>query len=155
MFSQVISQNQMNALASHFGDTLLRNEVMARYSVLGVGGPADFLVQVKKGADLEDTIRFLWEEKIPFFVYGEGVEYLHHVALDDNILWDTEEPGAAQAAISLAEEHGQGRRSVAEDPKFRNAETGDFRLTNDSPAFKVGFRPFDTWGPRESPGPKR
>ena len=76
MSNPVISQTQMNALGSHFGDALLLNEGMERYSVIGVGGPADFLVNVKSGEQLEDAIRFLWEEKIPFILLGGGSNIL-------------------------------------------------------------------------------
>lgn len=72
MSKPVISQTQMNALRSHFGDALLLNEDMAKYSVIGVGGPADFLVNVKSGEELEDAIRFLWNEKILFMLLGGG-----------------------------------------------------------------------------------
>jgi len=76
MSNPVISQAQMNDLESHFGDALLLNEGMERYSVIGVGGPADFLVNVKSGEQLEDAIRFLWEEKIPFILLGGGSNIL-------------------------------------------------------------------------------
>jgi len=94
------------------------------------------------------------EQKMPFFVYGEGIEYLHHVSLDDNMVWDTEDPGSAREAVKLAIEHGQGRRTLAEDPGFADPGSGDFRISGDSPALKIGFRPIDSWGPREQPGPK-
>jgi UDP-N-acetylmuramate dehydrogenase len=76
MSNPVISQAQMNALESHFGDALLLNEGMERFSVIGVGGPADFLVNVKSGEQLEDAVRFLWEEKIPFMLLGGGSNIL-------------------------------------------------------------------------------
>ena len=76
MSDPVISLTQMNALESHFGDALLLKEGMERYSVIGVGGPADFLVSVKSGEELEDAIRFLWEEKIPFMLLGGGSNVL-------------------------------------------------------------------------------
>ena len=76
MFNSVISQSQMNALESHFGDALLLNEGMARYSVMGVGGPADFLIVFTSGEELEEGIRFLWTEEIPFLLLGGGSNIL-------------------------------------------------------------------------------
>ncbi len=39
---------------------------------MGVGGPADFLVVVASGQELEDSVRYLWKEKIPFMLLGGG-----------------------------------------------------------------------------------
>jgi len=46
---------------------------------------------------------------------------------------------------------GRERNSVYADPKFVDAKKGDFRLKKDSPAFALGFVPFDTSsaGPRD------
>ena len=45
---------------------------MSRYSVMNVGGPADYLVTAGSSQDLEAYISFLWEEKIPFLLLGGG-----------------------------------------------------------------------------------
>jgi hypothetical protein len=45
---------------------------------------------------------------------------------------------------------GQDLNSVIADPRFTNADNGDFSLLPDSPALKLGFQPIDTStvGPR-------
>jgi UDP-N-acetylmuramate dehydrogenase len=68
----VISEAQAKALRSHFGERLLQGQVMARYSAMHIGGPADFLISVRTGNELEDAIRFLWENSIPFLILGSG-----------------------------------------------------------------------------------
>ncbi len=45
---------------------------MSRYSVMKVGGPADYLMIAENYHDLEAYICFLWEERIPFLLLGGG-----------------------------------------------------------------------------------
>ena len=49
---------------------------------------------------------------------------------------------------------GLDRGSLIADPLFADPERGDFTLRPDSPAFRLGFQPFDlsTVGPRRRPG---
>ena len=70
--------------------------------------------------------------------------------LDSNLYWSTAEEVAKFgemdfAGRTLAEWRAEGHDawSVVADPKFVNAEAGDFRLQADSPAFVLGFKPFD------------
>jgi len=67
-----ITPAQVNTLQTRFGNDLLQNENMARYSVIQVGGSADYLLVAKTGDELEKNIRFLWEENIPFLLLGGG-----------------------------------------------------------------------------------
>jgi UDP-N-acetylmuramate dehydrogenase len=46
--------------------------MLGRYSVMRVGGPADFLVIAGNEQELEDSVRFLWQEDIPFILLGGG-----------------------------------------------------------------------------------
>ena len=68
----VLDSSQVEALRSFFGENLLEGEKMSRYSVMQVGGPADFLVKAGSLDELESSVRFLWEEKIPFLLLGGG-----------------------------------------------------------------------------------
>jgi len=45
---------------------------MSRYSVMKVGGPADYLVAAENLQDLEANVCFLWKERIPFLLLGGG-----------------------------------------------------------------------------------
>jgi UDP-N-acetylmuramate dehydrogenase len=68
----VITPDQVYALQTRFGDDLLLNESMKRYTVMQVGGRADYIVIIRSGEELENTIRFLWKEGIPFLLLGGG-----------------------------------------------------------------------------------
>lgn len=72
MSKPVITANQIQNLKAFFGERLQQMVPMSRYSVMKVGGPADFLVPVTSSADLEAAVRFLWDEKIPFLLLGGG-----------------------------------------------------------------------------------
>jgi UDP-N-acetylmuramate dehydrogenase len=71
-----ITTSQITALQSFFGEGLRTAEPMRGYSVMNVGGTADYLVTVASSSELESAVRFLWEEKIPFLLLGGGSNVL-------------------------------------------------------------------------------
>lgn len=70
--TKVLTPTQITSLKSYFSGKLLEGELMSRYSVMGVGGPADFLVKAETSEELEAAVRFLWMEDIPFMLLGGG-----------------------------------------------------------------------------------
>jgi hypothetical protein len=52
-------------------------------------------------------------------------------------------PGVGHDTLEDWQELGLDRHSVNEDPRFVDPENDDFRLTEDSPAFDLGFEPID------------
>lgn len=87
-------------------------------------------------------------QKEPFWKLDDAIGFLPQVSIDDNLLWDAEDPPSAQAALDAMRGIGKGARTVVADPRFADAEGGDFRLTGGSPAHQLGFRPIYSWGPR-------
>jgi UDP-N-acetylmuramate dehydrogenase len=67
-----LSESKIKKLHSYFGHRLNEGVSMGRYSVMGVGGPADFMIEAESYQDLEDITRFLWEEAIPYILLGGG-----------------------------------------------------------------------------------
>jgi UDP-N-acetylmuramate dehydrogenase len=63
-------------LVSHFGERLMQNASLGRYTSARVGGNADGLIEVRSAKDLADTMRFLWSENIPCRVLGGGSNLL-------------------------------------------------------------------------------
>ncbi len=76
MRKPVITASQAQALQSFFGERLKGDVPMSSYSVMKVGGPADFLVSVTSVDEMESAVRFLWEEKLPFILLGGGSNVL-------------------------------------------------------------------------------
>jgi UDP-N-acetylmuramate dehydrogenase len=72
MSTPVITASQIQSLQSFFAERLQRDVPMNRFSLIKVGGPADFLVPVTSSEALESAVCFLWEEKIPFLLLGGG-----------------------------------------------------------------------------------
>jgi hypothetical protein len=56
----------------------------------------------------------------------------------------------ADATLEQWRARGHDQHSLITDPLFASPAQGDFRLKPASPAFKIGFRPFDLGrvGPR-------
>ncbi len=72
MSDTVITDHQIELLGEYFGERLQRDQLLRRYSVIKIGGPADYLGSVTSAEELEADIRFLWDEKIPFILLGSG-----------------------------------------------------------------------------------
>jgi len=68
-----------------------------------------------------------------------------HCETRGNLVWCDSVGGVPWFRGTLAAEQAAGRwqNSVEADPLFADARSGDFALRADSPAFAVGFRPFD------------
>jgi len=76
MSKTVVTASQAKSMQSFFGERLQEDVPMSGYSVIKVGGPADYLVTVTSSEELESAVRFLWEEKIPFLLLGGGSNVL-------------------------------------------------------------------------------
>lgn len=72
MKSAVLTSSQIRSLQAFFGSKLKKDEMLNRYSVMKVGGPADYLAAAESSQELETFVGFLWEERIPFLLLGGG-----------------------------------------------------------------------------------
>jgi len=59
-------------LENELGLTVRRDAPLAPYTSARVGGPADFLVEVRSAGVLEAAARLLWESATPFLILGGG-----------------------------------------------------------------------------------
>ncbi len=87
------------------------------------------------GFTLERNLILSNDGRNPFVGYG-----MTGIKSDMNVYWDTQKKSADMEAL-----HKQGYDlfSIAADPLLRDPEHGDFTLDPDSPALKMGFKPFD------------
>lgn len=63
-------------LRAHLGEHLQENVPLSSYTTARVGGPADAMIAVGSGEELEHAVRVLWELEVPFFILGSGSNLL-------------------------------------------------------------------------------
>ena len=78
----------------------------------------------------------------PFVYDKEMKKEIGIFQIDENLYFNTSNPNAGDEYIKWARENGYEKNSLQEDPLFVNIESGDFRLRPNSPALKLGFKPF-------------
>ncbi len=64
------------ALEARFGEALLRDEPLVRYTVARLGGPADALVTAHSCQDLAEAVGLAHEAGLPWLVLGGGANVL-------------------------------------------------------------------------------
>ena len=62
---------------------------------------------------------------------------------NNNIYFDENLKDNGQSAIDYYRTRGADKNSIVADPLFRDINNGDFRLMENSPAFKLGFKDID------------
>jgi hypothetical protein len=66
--------------------------------------------------------------------------------IDDNVLYCPDHPGVANESLAEMQKLGNAKYSIVGNPLFVNMDTGDFRLSENSPALKLGIKSIDQWG---------
>ena len=99
----------------------------------------------------EESFAFAFERNI--VLLGASTLFNHldknwhdgRVFMADNVYWHAKTPPVNFAGKTWAEWQAAGNdvRSVIADPKFTDPLAGDWSLAADSPAIKLGFKPFD------------
>jgi parallel beta-helix repeat protein len=149
-------------------ETLIENNVVFRYATYGTGicskgrnhifnniiasppirvirgmlslEPTDS--KVNAGSRIFHNIFYAIQSDQPF-VFQEGVEQvIGTIEIDRNIYFNSSDPKAADKYLNWARKNNNETKSVQADPLFLDIENGDFRLKPESPALKLGFRPF-------------
>jgi len=97
---------------------------------------------------LENHLSFTFENNIVYWKTGpllNGNWKDWNFKLKSNVYFNAAGAPVTFAGMSLEEwqKKGQDEGSIIADPKFVDPDKCDFRLQADSPAAKVGFKPFD------------
>jgi len=138
MENNLVHHTKTGGFHQHYGrENVIRNNIFAFAK--------DHQLQRSR---VEDHLSFTFTRNIVIWDTGNVLDRHwkdKNVRLHHNCYWDTSGPTTFQGmtldAWQKATGHSEG--SIVADPTFRDAARGDYRLAADSPALKVGFKPFD------------
>ena len=140
MENNIVYRVKDAAFHQHYGrENTVRNNVLSLSFDLG---------QIRRSRQ-EEHSSFTIEQNI---IYSRGVPLLggnwsnNNYKLQKNCYWDASGkvpvfPG--NLTLKQWQEKGHDAGSIVADPKFVDAEHGNFALKPDSPALKLGFKPID------------
>ncbi len=145
--SQILVENNLvyrtrdGGFHLHYGKgNIIRNNIFAFGDI----------AQIRRSA-VEGHLSFTFKRNIIYWNQGkllEGKWQDFNFAIDNNLYWRTtkDETNDEISFVDLSwdewQAKGRDKNSLIADPLFINPENGDFRLKSNSPAFKLGFKPF-------------
>lgn len=137
--NNLVYRTKTGGFHQHYGrENTVRNNILAFA-----------LVHQLQATRVEDHLSFTFERNIVYYDQGELVSgrwnEVRHETRNNCYFHAGGEPVRFQGKTleeKQAARHEQG--SIIADPKFADAEKGDFTLAEDSPALKLGFVPFNT-----------
>ena len=138
--NNVVYRTDTGAFMHHYGrDDRVINSIFA----LARGGQIDRLRE-------EDHTSFTFEHNLVYWKPEEGALLAEnwsneHYVMDNNLYWNGGKQPIDFGGVTLDQWRARGHdvHSIIGDPLFVDPENGDFRLKPDSPALKIGFKPFD------------
>ena len=140
MENNVVYNTKTGGYHQHYGrDNLIRNNVFYNAS--------QYQLQFTRP---EEHRSFTFEQNVVLYDKGvlmQGRWQKGKIQQDKNCYWNS--AGDVKFPTGdLASWQAMGRDvgSIVADPKLRNPQKGDFSLAEDSPALKLGFKPFSLKG---------
>jgi hypothetical protein len=98
---------------------------------------------INAGTRIYQNIFYAIQPEQPF-LFRRGIErVVETIEIDRNIYFNASDPHAADNYLEWARKNGREGKSIQEDPLFLDIENGNFLLQPNSPAFELGFRPFE------------
>ncbi|MBW8040751.1 MAG: right-handed parallel beta-helix repeat-containing protein [Planctomycetes bacterium] len=139
MENNLIYNTKTGSFHQHYGkENIIRNNILA-FSKL-------YQVQATR---VEGHLSFNFENNIVYYDTGvllSGRWDKVKINMDNNCYWDAAGREVKPLNKSMADwqkQTGHDKNSIIADPLFVDAKNYDFRLKPNSPALKVGFKPFD------------
>ncbi|MDA3924968.1 MAG: right-handed parallel beta-helix repeat-containing protein [Kiritimatiellae bacterium] len=137
--NNLVYNTKTGGFHQHFGENnIVRNNILAFAQL--------YQIQATR---TEDHLSFSLENNIVYYnegqVLGGGAWKKAQFGSSSNCYWNAGEEDVSFMGDTLKEwqEKGHEAGSMIADPKFADPEAGDFTLAKDSPALKIGFKPFD------------
>ena len=149
--NNLVYATKTGSFHQHYGkENIIRNNILA-----------DSLDHQIQRSRAESHLSFTLEKNIIYYRTGkllDGTWKDANVALRDNVYWkapprqpvDGWPAGNPNTPIAFAgqsfadwQKSGKDTGSIIADPLFVDADHDDYRLKDDSPALKLGFKPFD------------
>jgi hypothetical protein len=137
--NNLVYNTKTGGFHQHFGENnIVRNNILAFAEVHQI-----------QASRPEDHLSFSLENNIVYYregtLLGGGAWKKAQFGSSSNCFWNTAEAEISFMGNTLEEWQKKGHEigSVIADPKFADPENGDFTLAGDSPALKLGFKPFD------------
>ena len=138
MENNLVYNTKTGSFHQHYGkENIIRNNIFA------------FSEQHQLQATrVEKHLSFTFEKNIVYWKTGPllaGPWDKVKINMDKNCYWEASGREVDFVGMSLQQwrEKGYDANSIIADPLFVDANNLDFRLKPDSPAFKLGFKPFD------------
>jgi len=138
MENNLVYNTKTGGFHQHYGrENIVRNNILA-FSKL-------HQIQATR---VEDHLSFTFENNIVYWNTGpllSGRWKEVNIKMDRNCYWNSAGEEVRPAGLSLEDwqKKGHDKNSIIADPLFLDPENFDFRLKPDSPAVKLGFKPFD------------
>ena len=145
--NNVVYRTKSTVYNQHYG-----RENVVRNNVFAFGGEQQVSrSRVEAHASFTFTNNILYFDTEGEVLSGNWKEVSSHI--DSNLYFNASGKPVTFAGLPITEwrERGADSRSIVADPGFFSPQNGDFRIRGDSPALRVGFRPFDVSdvGPRQ------
>ncbi|MFO7936077.1 MAG: right-handed parallel beta-helix repeat-containing protein [Kiritimatiellia bacterium] len=137
--NNLVYNTKTGGFHQHFGkENIVRNNILAFAEL--------YQIQASRP---EEHLSFTLENNIVYYdegkVLGGGAWKKARFISKNNCFWNISRKPVEFLGNSLSDwqDKGHEQGSIIADPEFTNAKAGDYTMAEDSPALKLGFKPFD------------